>query len=520
MLIYAILYNIKITYRSINKGKDPVYFIKIISFIAFLGFCDIHFAFSNELDFSDIEQQAKALSLQNFVASNHDDLSEELKGLDYNKYIQIKFPWQNGIWVQENSLFHLELFHRGYLFKSEVKINIIDKNKVETLHYHPNLFQYDQSDLLSQIKTDIGFAGFRIGYKFPYLVDKQWDEVASFLGASYFRAVGYKQDFGLSARALAINTGLSEPEEFPEFRQFWFIKPTPNSKSVTFFALLDSPSVTGAYQFVLYPDKTLIFDVKSHLYFRQAVKRLGIAPITSMYFKDNPYHQVHDSDGLLIKSNMLEEFWRPLNNPAKLALSVFKQIKANLFGLFQRERNKLQYQDLNYQNRPNLLVEPLNDWGSGAVYLYEIPSNSETNDNIAVFWVPDNDVTAGTELFFDYRLHFTLSSKTNPELNFVTSTKISNSDNDKNNHALPHFVVNFSSLSKNNHEKLSTIQAVVTSSLGKVQEIKLKEGQNLSMVLEFSLDPKDYKDPIELSAYLKSDNMVISETWLYQWQAS
>ena len=44
-------------------------------------------------------------------------------------------------------------------------------------------------------------------------------------GASYFRAVGAGQNYGLSARGLASNTGEPSGEEFPEFREFWIERP-------------------------------------------------------------------------------------------------------------------------------------------------------------------------------------------------------------------------------------------------------------------------------------------------------
>ena len=68
-----------------------------------------------------------------------------------------------------------------------------------------------------------------------------------FQGASYFRAVGRGQSYGLSARGLAIDTARPGGEEFPIFRAFWIEKPKPGARSITVHALLDSASTTGAY---------------------------------------------------------------------------------------------------------------------------------------------------------------------------------------------------------------------------------------------------------------------------------
>src|SRR3546814_21000102 len=86
---------------------------------------------------------------------------------------------------------------------------------------------------------------------FPLHRPDHLDEVAVFLGASYFRVVAAGQQYGLSARGLAIDTGLAQKEEFPYFREFWLKKPQPGSRSIEIYALLDSARVTGAYTFQL-----------------------------------------------------------------------------------------------------------------------------------------------------------------------------------------------------------------------------------------------------------------------------
>lgn len=88
---------------------------------------------------------------------------------------------------------------------------------------------------------------------YPLHADSRYDEVAVFLGASYFRAIGQNQNYGLSARGLAIDTGLPKAEEFPWFREFWLEKPDKDTTELTVYALLDSQSVTGAYRFVIKP---------------------------------------------------------------------------------------------------------------------------------------------------------------------------------------------------------------------------------------------------------------------------
>src|SRR4029450_13281039 len=99
----------------------------------------------------------------------------------------------------------------------------------------------------SRLPQNLGFAGFRLHY--PLKSRDYKDELIVFLGASYFRALGRAHVYGLSARALAIDTALPTGEEFPFFREFWLERPRPGAKELVLYALLDSPRVTGAYRF-------------------------------------------------------------------------------------------------------------------------------------------------------------------------------------------------------------------------------------------------------------------------------
>ena len=72
---------------------------------------------------------------------------------------------------------------------------------------------------------DLGFAGLRVHYALSNSGYK--DELVAFLGASYFRALGKGQQYGLSARGLAIDTAGGSGEEFPAFTEFWLEQPRP-----------------------------------------------------------------------------------------------------------------------------------------------------------------------------------------------------------------------------------------------------------------------------------------------------
>lgn len=237
----------------------------------------------------------------------------------------------------------------------------------------------------------------------------------AFLGASYFRAVGPQDQYGLSARGIAVDTGLDGPEEFPSFTEFWIEAASPGRLRV--HALLDGASVTGAFAFdcALTPEG-VTQAVRSSLFFRRDIRRLGIAPATSMFWYDQNDRraatdwrpEIHDSDGLAIWAGSGERIWRPLANPPHPRTVSFRADGIKGFGLIQRDQRFGNYQDDGafYDRRPSLWIEPVGDWGKGSVLLYEMPTDSETNDNIVAFWHSDQPARAGERRDFAYRLRW------------------------------------------------------------------------------------------------------------------
>ena len=253
-------------------------------------------------------------------------------------------------------------------------------------------------------------AGFRI------LAENLRTDWLAYQGASYFRSSGSRDQYGLSARGIAVDTGIAGQEEFPLFTDFW-IERLSDSRFIV-HALLDGPSLTGAFAF----DNQLtangvIQDVKAALFLRRNVQRLGIAPATSMFWygegnRARPSDwrpEIHDSDGLAIWSGTGERIWRPLANPGEPRISSFRANGVKGFGLLQRDQRFENYQDdgAHYDRRPSLWIEPAGDWGPGSVLLYEIPTSGETMDNIVAFWMSDTPARAGERRDLAYRLHWT-----------------------------------------------------------------------------------------------------------------
>ncbi|UYG00879.1 glucan biosynthesis protein [Halomonas sp. GD1P12] len=378
-----------------------------------LGLANASISQADDTFFDNVIERAKTLAEAPYTPPNA-PLSSALENLDYDAYRQIRFDPERAYWRDE-SPFSLQLFHSGFLFKEPVTLNIIDDGQSEPLPFQRDDFRYEGQAraLSSEDLTDSGHAGFRLHY--PINDPDYRDEVAAFLGASYFRLVGRDQVYGLSARGLAIDTASSKPEEFPRFSEFWFFKPQQGDQTLTFLALLDSPSISGAYRFTLTPGEQTNLEVEAELFAREDIDKLGVAPLTSMFaFGDVTAHrpddfrpQVHDSDGLLMHTGQNEWIWRPLSNPSDTRLSLFSDDDPAGFGLMQRERDFDRYLDMEalYHRRPSQWVEPLANWGPGHVELVELPTPDETHDNIVAYWVFDAPLEAGESLALHYRTY-------------------------------------------------------------------------------------------------------------------
>ncbi|MGE7992324.1 glucan biosynthesis protein G [Pseudomonas sp. NPDC089554] len=385
----------------------------------------------------DVAAKAKDLAGQKYEApkSNLPPVFRDMKYADYQK---IRFLQEKAEWADDKTPFKLSFYHQGMHFDTPVKINEVTATKVEEIKYDPSRFAFSDVPHDPETTKNLGYAGFRVLYPINK-ADKQ-DEIMTLLGASYFRVVGKNHAYGLSARGLAIDTALPSGEEFPRFTEFWVEKPKPADKHLVIYALLDSPRATGAYKLTVRPANDTIVDVKSRVFLRDNVSRLGIAPLTSMYlFGPNQPSRImnyrpalHDSEGLSIHAGNGEWLWRPLNNPKHLAVSNFSVENPRGFGLMQRQRAFSDYEDLddNYQRRPSTWIVPKGDWGKGTVDLVEIPTADETNDNIVAFWSPEKLPEPGKPFEFDYRQHWTIEEPKfqAPELGWVKQTLRSTGD--------------------------------------------------------------------------------------------
>jgi glucans biosynthesis protein len=483
----------------------------------------------NPFRYEDVVRRARELSTAPFEAPPS-QLPEPLNQLSFDDYRDIRFRPDRALLASGNGPFRMQLFHRGFLYPRPVTVNIIRDGVPTPVPYQRELFDYGRNKIERPLPVNLGFAGFRLHY--PLNDPKVMDELIAFLGASYFRFLGAGQKYGLSARGLAINVEGGEAEEFPHFREFWVEMPKPNDDRAVIFALLDSPSVAGAYRFDVYPSKETTIDVTATLFPRQPLNNVGLAPLTSMYFGgendrkaiDDFRMELHDSDGLLMHSGAGEWIWRPIRNPAKKTISSFSDNNPRGFGLMQRDRVFEHYQDLeaHYHQRPGYWVEPVGQWGEGWVELVEIPTADETQDNIVAYWQPNRPFEPGQEVVISYRLRSAAAiGAMHPggkAVNTFQTPPRASGSNAPSEPGHRRFIVDFAGGDLSYYFNApEQVQLVPSTSTGQITNTFLMPNPHIDgfrAAIDVRLEPGQSTD---LRAFLRAGNRALTETWTYPW---
>ncbi|MEM7418630.1 MAG: glucan biosynthesis protein G [Pseudomonadota bacterium] len=474
---------------------------------------------------------ARASAKEDYEQDDH-GLDSKLKEIDYTTYRSIRFDSEASLWRGEND-YELQFFHPGFLYEYPVTIHTIGADNTPTrLPFDSAMFKYDGSAQALAGLTDekSGFAGFRVHY--PIKNNEYKDEFAVFLGASYFRLVGKNQVYGISARGLAIDTALAKGEEFPHFTEFWVIEPS-DGQPITIYARLESPSVAGAYKFIIEPGIDTRVKVESWLFAREDVAKLGVAPFTSMFLYgentqgriDDYRPEVHDSDGVLMVTHAGEEIWRPLTNPARLQVTSLSDTAPKGFGMLQRDAEWGNYLDAeaNYHLRPGLWVTPEAGFDKGRLEVVEIPTKSEIHDNIVAFWTPETPFNAGESLYFSYQLSTVEQNPFVSELASVVRTRqgkaVLPGDEFKNDKlsTTRQFSVDFTAPQDTSFDD-QAMKLVVQGANGAISEQRLyavADGQEWRAT--FLVKPKE-KQTVDMRAYIEKDGKRISEVWNYVYQ--
>lgn len=436
--------------------------------------------------------------------------------MEYEKYSQIRFRPEFTFW--KDSKIQMQFFPQGHLYQEAITLHEVQDGYQTPIHYQTSYFQLPPDINMEKFNEYHGFSGFK--FFFPINQESQAEEFAVFQGASYFRVVSRGQVYGLSARGLALNTGIPQPEEFPVFKEFWIEKPKSKADKVSLYAHLESPSAEGIYKFHFSPGEPTTTEVNFETIMKKDVVRLGIAPLTSMFWYGEstpslipPYPESHDSDGLLILDKD-QFFWIPLENPKKPTNTTFPVKNLKGFGLLQKDREFSSYEDsrYDYHKRPGAWVEPMDEWGEGTITLYRIPTKDDLMDNIVVYFTPERLPAKGEKIKYSYNIKWISKFPYPNDFGEVISTRFIHTK-DKN---IVNFIIEFKGLDFKNIEDKKIRFHLEDEDIEILENTStlVNEGEKLRINLKLSLKSKEPENLI-LSGYLEEDSKKVSEKWNY-----
>lgn len=479
--------------------------------------------------FESLIDRARAMSKQDYVPPPRPDASI-VQQIDYDAYGKIKYKPEAALFATEGA-YPITFMHVGNFFPKTVRMHELKDGMAQEVVYSPDYFDMPADHVAKGLGPEpSAFAGFWVRETNR---KGDWTKVepfATFLGASYYRALGPGGQIGMSARGVALSPAGAEAEEFPDFTEYWFERAAEEGDPTTVYALLDGPSITGAFKFQIRRTEGTVMDIENHLFLRKEVARLGIAPLTSMFWygeANRPREvdwrpEVHDSDGLSLWNGAGERIWRPANNPARVNISSFYDENPRGYGLMQRDRNPDHYLDgVRYEDRPSVWVQPLDPWGKGIVQLVEIPTDDEIYDNLIAYWMSSEPAVAGAERSYRYRQFWMNEEPDFPaSLARAVAVRVGRGGQPGKDRpwGLRKFVVEFEGpvLEELWGWKVKA-EPDISASRGTISRVQLEpvpgtRRWRAMFDLEFH-----GSDPVDLRIWLKGDNVALSETLLYQY---
>lgn len=473
-----------------------------------------------DFSFRKVSERAELMAREGYLSAVP-ALPKKLRQLDEEQYKSIRWRDERTLWRREGLPFQVRFIHPGYTF--DRKVDIEDLNEQRPLRYSPAFFDFGKSGIVAEELPDwVGYAGFRLMH--PFNKPDVLDEMVSFVGGSDFRAVARDLVYGTLARAIVIDPAENSGET-PVFTRFWLKRPDTFSSTFTVYALLESGSVTGAYQFEIEGGAETRIHVRATLYFRRIVQQVGYAPLISMFwFGENTSNtfgdfrpEVHKADGLLMQRSNDEWVWHPLAWSATQQVNVFSDPAFKGFGLFQRDRDFNHYQDLNalFHKMPSVWVEPIKGFENGTVCLVQQPTKDETLNNVAAFWSPKVSPTPLKPVEIEYVLRWMTDSSSLPPLGRCLSTRVDFQQEENRRE----FFLDFGGGPLDRLKAGEQPTADVSSPTGAtVSDVKIERNDfNRTWRISFVVNTDEKTKPTEILARLTANGVPLTETWSYTW---
>lgn len=446
------------------------------------------------------------------------NLPDAFANLSFEDYSTIRLHETARVWAGEGRSFSIEPLHRGFIYTNAVTIYVVEDGIIRRVVYDPGRFSFGNR----QPPADVGnldFSGFKVFFGSGREPKR---EVAVFQGGTFFRAIASGQNYGVTARTLALQPADARGEEFPLFRAFWIERPAPGSDSLAMHALLDAPSAAGAVRFTLRPGDMTITDVEVALFPRTNLDHVGIGPMNATYVfgpndgaADDVRVAAYEAKGLQILNGRGEWIWRPLSNPETLQISAFIDDNPRGFGLLQRDRDFSAFQDdvRRFELRPSLWLEPFGEWGKGNVQLIEVPTDSDRNDNVIAYWRPAAPYKAGVEANISYRLYWCWTPPERPPLAIVANTRAGRGSSGNRRR----FAIDFVGERLADPAAIVEIKPSLSATPGQIHDLRLwSYPERRTLRVTFELDPGN-ETASELRLLLEAAGKAASETWLYRW---
>ena len=445
-------------------------------------------------------------------------LPDPFNGLNGEQYAGITVKPETALWSADGRGLSVEPLHRGFVFDVPVLLYTVEDAVVLNVSYDRNRFNFGKLNPPATL-PDLGYSGFRVVVQ----DDGKPRELAVFQGATFYRALARGQQKGMVARAISIKTADARGEEISLFRAFWIEKP-PIGGPLVVHAIADSESLVAAIRFTLRPGDITIIDSETTLISRVPVDHVGIGGMQAMHFfspssprraADDYRPAAYEAAGLQMERGIGEWLWRPLVNPSQLQVSNFGDDNIKGFGLVMRDRDfdNFQDDDQRYQLRPSCWVEPIGEWGKGAVQLVEIPTEADINQNIVSYWRPKATIAPGEEVLFNFRQFWCWQMPETVGLATTSSTRIGRIGRRRR------FLIDFTGDALNADRKASDYRINFHNSAGTVSAQRfIYSPQRKTARVVIDLDPGN-ETLIEMRLVLEVSGKAETETWLYRWTA-
>ncbi len=473
---------------------------------------------------NSVADEARERAGKPFKASSA-ELPDFFAKLEFDQFLDIKRKRESLIWADDNVGFAIEPLHRGSIFSGEMVLQIVENGSEKRLSYRREDYDFGKLKPPGEAAS-LGFSGFRV-----LRTDGKGnrEEVAVFQGACFYKAIAEHQMPGITARALALRVGDPKGEEVPRLVSAWIEKPTRAKNALVVHALLDSPSLSGAFRFTLRPGEATIVDTECTLFTRVAIDHFGLGAMQATYLfgpmdrrrSEDIRPGVYEVSGLQMLSGRKEWIWRPISNRDTLQVSAFVDENPAGFGLLQRDREFFRFLDDEqfWHQRPSVWIEPIGEWGKGSVTLAEIPADSQLNQNIVAYFRPREPLAANSETNFAYRQFWCWTPPERPNLAMTTTSRLGRAygapANSRRRRVLVEFTGDIFGEDKPQDEirpRASCYSGTITS----VRTTLIKERK--TMRVQFEFDPGQ-SNQSELRLDLALRDTAVTETWLYRWTA-